>query len=589
MERFLRFAPLLSLILIPACAAAPRTAEIAITVEELRAHVEWLADDKREGRRAGTAGERAAASYIAQQFARAGLQPAGDDGTWFQEFEVALAPEPGESALLVDGTLQKGVGTLACSVNGRAEGTLVSAGYGTVLPSHGMNAFAEVNAKGKVVLLRRYSEFGPNPAPEFAALGNLRGKIRAAVDAGAVAVVIGTHPEDVLQGGEAAITFDAAPGTMNVPVVTVPPETFAHLEALGGGVRAAHAVVEAEILRPTAIARNVLGIATGSGPELISVGAHFDHLGWGGDGSLAPGQHAIHNGADDNASGTAVLIELAEEWGLGTVGVNPRSVGVLFAAWSAEELGLLGSAHWVKNPTVDLSRVRANVNLDMVGRVANGAVTVGSADTAAAFRPALGIVSADLLGNDIGLELAIIEGQLPGGGGSDHMSFHQVDIPALFFFSGLHGDYHKPSDDADKVDYEGMGAVAWAVSDLLIQLQLAQRSEFAYLKPEAPAGGEREVRRAAVWFGSIPDYAAAPEGGGMQIAGTSPGSPAEKAGLQPGDVILQVGETKVGDIYDFMDALAGFSNGQRIEVTVQRAGKRVTMPLTFFPRPAGDV
>ncbi|MDA1259323.1 MAG: M28 family peptidase [Planctomycetota bacterium] len=589
MARFLTFASLFLLLWAPGCASAPNSLEPWVTVEELRAHVEWLADDVREGRRAGSAGERAAASYIAQAFARAGLQPAGDDGTWFQEFEVELAPEAGESALLVDGRLQSGISTLACSKNGRAEGELVSAGYGTVLPSHGMNAFADVNARGKIVLLRRYSEFGPDPAPEFSALGNLRGKIRAAAEAGAIAVVLGTHPEDLLQGGEALIPFDAAPGSMEIPVVTVEPPVFATLEARCAQGESPHAVVEAAVLRPTARARNVLGIVPGGGPELIAVGAHFDHLGWGGDGSLAPGEQAIHNGADDNASGTAVLIELAEEWGGSSVGVNPREVGILFAAWSAEEMGLLGSAHWVKNPTVDLSRVRANVNLDMVGRVAHGAVTVGSAETAAAFRPALGVVSANLSGNQIGLELAIAEGQLPGGGGSDHMSFQQAGIPALFFFSGLHGDYHKPSDDADKLDYEGMLAVAWAVSDLLVQLQLAERASFAYLKPAAPEGGEREVRRAAVWFGSIPDYAASPEGGGMQIAGTSPGSPAEKAGLQPGDVILRVGETAVGDIYDFMDALAGFGNGQTIQVTVKRGEKRLELPLTFFPRPtAGD-
>jgi len=585
----LRYALLSLLVWAPACASAGSAASPAITVEELRAHVEWLADDAREGRRAGTAGERAAASYIAQAFALAGLEPAGDNGTWFQEFEVALDPLPGASALLVDGRLTSGVGTLACSADGRAEGKLITAGYGTVLPSHGMDAFSAVDARGKIVLVRRYSEFGPNPAPEFAALGNLRSKIRAAAEAGALAVVIGTHPEDLLQGGEAQIPFASAPGSMGIPVVTVEPAAFATLEARCARGESPHAVVEAEVLRPKAIARNVLGIVPGSGPELLSVGAHFDHLGWGGDGSLAPGERAIHNGADDNASGTAVLIELAEEWGSGTVGANPRVVGVLFAAWSAEEMGLLGSAHWVKNPTVDLSRVRANVNLDMVGRVAHGAITVGSAETAAAFRPALGVVSADLRDNAIGLELAIAEGQLPGGGGSDHMSFQQVGIPALFFFSGLHADYHKPSDDADKIDYAGMEAVGYAVSDLLIHLQLSDRALFAYVKPAEPEGGEREVRRAAVWFGSIPDYAAAPEGGGMQIAGTSPGSPAEKAGLQAGDVILKVGEVSVGDIYDFMDGLAGFQNGQTIQVTIKRGDKRIVLPLTFFPRPtAGD-
>jgi hypothetical protein len=252
-------------------------------------------------------------------------------------------------------------------------------------------------------------------------------------------------------------------------------------------------------------------------------------------------------------------------------------------------MGLLGSQWWVKHPTVPLQNVVANVNLDMVGRIASGKVTVGSAETAAAFRPALDAVQAELHAAGIGLELAIAAGELPGGGGSDHMSFHQAEVPALFLFSGLHADYHKPTDDADKLDYSGMVAVAAAVADLLEQLERADRASFAYVKPAAAAGGERTGRRPGVWFGSIPDYAAAPEGGGMQIAGTSPGSPAEKAGLQAGDVIRKIGDVAIGDIYDFMDALSGFKNGDTITVTVLRAGKLITLPMTFFPRPTSEV
>jgi aminopeptidase YwaD len=543
-----------------ACASPRVSADPVVAVSELRAHVEWLADDAREGRRAGTAGERAAASYIAREFARAGLLPAGEEGSWFQEFEVEMAPQPGACALRVDGQPVTGVGTLACSADGDTAGPL-----------------AATSAPGVVVLIRHVGDGGA-----------LRGALRAAAEAGAVAAVVGVPAESGVATGDGRIAFDAVPGRLALPVVTVAAADFAALEARCRDGEAPAVALSAAVQRPTAIARNVLGIAPGTGPDLIVVGAHFDHLGWGGEGSLAPGTTAIHNGADDNASGTAVLIEVGEEWGRSAIGANPREVGVLFAAWSAEELGLLGSMHWVAHPTVELSRVRANLNLDMVGRVANGAITVGSAETAAAFRPALAQVQERLDASGAALELAIAAGQLPGGGGSDHMSFQSAGIPALFFFSGLHADYHKPGDDAEKVDYEGMRAVAEAVSHLLIELQQAERASLAYVKPAAPAGGEREMRRPGIWFGSIPDYAAAPEGGGMQIAGTSPGSPAEKAGLQPGDVIKQLGDVAIGDIYDFMDALAGFANGQTVQVTVLRKGKTLTLPLTFFPRPTTE-
>jgi len=323
---------------------------------------------------------------------------------------------------------------------------------------------------------------------------------------------------------------------------------------------------------------------------VLVVGAHFDHLGWGGEGSLAPGVHAIHNGADDNASGTAVLIEVAEEWGMSQVGMSDRETGVLFAAWGAEELGLLGSAYWVANPTVALEHVKANVNLDMVGRPNEGRITVGSASTAEAFGPALEEVQAELKRTGMELELVVSEGELPGGGGSDHMSFHKVEIPALFFFSGLHSDYHKPTDDIEKLDFEAMRAVGYAVSDLLIHLQLAvDEGTLAYRKPAAAeGGGGREVRMARVWFGSIPDYGAEPEGGGMQLAGTAPGGPAEKAGLKSGDILKRIGERDIVDIYDFMDSLAGFADGDTVTVVFLREGKEESVELTFFPRPVAE-
>ena len=575
------------------CAGPPQVTTTA-PPSELKAHVAWLADDAREGRRAGTAGELAAAQYIAAQMEQAGLQPGGPDGSWFQEFEIPLPPAPGAVSLRVAGQPVAGAGTIAAAKSGSAKGTLVSVGYGTVLPSHGMDAFADAQVEGCIVLVRRYSEFGHEPPPEMASLSSLRGKIRAAADAGAVGVILGAHPDDVTEGGDPEIEFASVPGSMPVPVVTLPPDAFAALEARcvaaadGAG---GEAELSVEVLQPTARARNVLGLAPGSGPDVLLVGAHFDHLGWGGEGSLAPGVHAVHNGADDNASGIAVLLEVAEEWGMSPIGMHPREIGVLFAAWSAEELGLLGSAHWVAQPTVPLEHVLANINLDMVGRPNEGRITVGSASTADGFASALAEVQDDLQRAGMALQLQISEGELPGGGGSDHMSFHKVEIPALFFFSGLHADYHKPSDDTEKLDFRSMSELTYAVSDLLAYLQSeAQVGTLAYRKPPAPEepGGGREVRAAAVWFGSIPDYGANPEGGGMQLAGTSPGGPAEKAGLKAGDILKRVGERDIVDIYDFMDSLSAFRTGDTVTVHFLRDGKAEQVELTFFPRPSAE-
>ncbi|MHC4838128.1 MAG: M28 family peptidase [Planctomycetota bacterium] len=579
--------PLLALLVLAPAAVAQETASVdpAITAAELEAKVRWLADDAREGRRTGTAGERVSAAWIAARMEAAGLEPGGVDGSWFQEFPVQMPPAAGDCVVAFGDARWTDVGTVAASRSAASRAPLKSAAYGMVLESHSINEFESSGVEGAVALVRRYTEFGPDPDPAFAALGNLRQKVKNAAAAGATAVILGTHPDDVARGGEAVIPFGAVPGTMPIPVVTVTPEQFATLEAAASAGEVM-VTVEAQVVREERMARNVLGYHPGRTDEVLVVGGHYDHLGYGGQGSLAPGVHAIHNGADDNASGTAMVLELAEH----RVAAGPAERGVLFALWSGEEQGLLGSAYWVDHPTVPLDRVLMNLNLDMVGRLGEGRVTVGSAATRAAFGPALDATAAWAAEAELAMSMEVMTGALPGGGGSDHMSFHKVDRAAVFFFSGLHADYHKPSDDADKVTFAQMQVLGLMLDDFLDRLDRAAAADFTYEKPAPPEGGEeREVAAARVWFGSIPDYGASPEGGGMQIAGTSPGSPAEKAGLLKGDVILQVGDVQVGDIYDFMDSLAKYENGQTVDVVLLRAGERKTLPLTFFPRAAtGD-
>ncbi len=552
---------------------------------EIFKHTNWLADDSLEGRRAGTPMADKAASYLAAELMLDGLEPAGEGGGWYQAFPIALASRAGSCSLSIDGQTLEGIGTLALSAEGEVSAPLASAEYGVVLESYNIDHFADVETEGKIVLLRRYTEWGPNADSTLTRLGAIRSKVRNARAAGAVGVILGTHPDDVAQGGDAVIPFTASHGTGGIPIVTVSPETFVLLETQLGK----QAVLAAELEKPTAETLNVLAMVPGKSDSVISLGAHYDHLGWGGEGSLAPGVHAIHNGADDNASGSAVLLEIAEAV---AEGPQPEHT-LLFCFWGAEEEGLIGSKYWVENPTVALDKVLCNINLDMVGRLQSGGITVGSHSTASAFKPALahaGSMSAGL--SEASLQLNLTGEDLPGGGGSDHMSFHSAEIPALFFFSGLHADYHKPSDDSDKLDYPRMGTLVSATLALIDGLEGQPEQAFDWVKPAPVASHGRGGRQGAgggVWFGSIPDYAGEEGGGsGMKLAGTVPGGPAEAAGFLKDDVLTAINDFAIQDIYDFMDSLREFKDGETVTVHFRRNGENKTLELTFFPRPSGD-
>ncbi len=538
-------------LLILLCLSSCASQRAQISSAELRNHVSWLAADEQEGRAAGSPAAARSAVYLTRHLDAAGLIPAGDNGTYFQHFDIPAPAIEGASTLTIGNEIFD-VTTLSASPAETHNAALV---------------FADADdVEEKIVLMKSD--------------GEIRAEVREAAANGAVAVILAS---------DEAIAFDAVPGKLPIAVVIVDKQ---HYESLAldvfNGVM--HVEVKADIQKQTKRARNVLALSPGTSGEMITIGAHFDHLGWGGEGSLAPGVHAIHNGADDNASGTAMVLELAEMWGANLGGPLPRERGVLFCFWSAEERGLLGSDYWVENPTIPLERVLANINLDMVGRVGESKITVGSASTGDCFAPALEAMQTYYATSEIDFKLNIMSGSLPGGGGSDHMSFHKKSIPAIFFFSGLHSDYHKPSDDAEKLAYREMAILANGLAEFVGELQRVDGG-FEYHKPQAAVdenGEVRHVARANVWFGSIPDYGAEPLDGGMQLSGTSPGSPAEKAGLQGGDILKQVGDVAIFDIYDFMDGLAVFADGDTVIVKYLRDDELQTTELTFFPRPAGN-
>jgi hypothetical protein len=305
---------------------------------------------------------------------------------------------------------------------------------------------------------------------------------------------------------------------------------------------------------------NVLGFIDNQAENTILIGAHYDHLGLGGAGSLYRGKAAIHNGADDNASGVAVMLNLAGKLKGYTKGNN-----YLFIAFSGEELGLLGSNYFVKNPTGALSGVNYMINLDMVGRLREDqTLSVSGTGTSPVWNQVLNSANA-------GFKLVL---NTSGVGPSDHTSFYLHDIPVLHFFTGQHEDYHKPSDDADKLNYEGMEAISDYILDILEELDNDPKLAFRKTKNES-----EEVPRFKVALGVIPDYLF--DGRGMRIDGISEDKPAQRAGLQKGDVVVQLGDSTVVDMMSYMRALSAFNEGDTTRVIFTRDGNPIEAKITF--------
>jgi hypothetical protein len=345
-------------------------------------------------------------------------------------------------------------------------------------------------------------------------------------------------------------------------------EVDAELKPQSAEIKGWTARGETSVKQIKAEVKNVIGVLEGSGPladETIVVGAHYDHVGMGGEGSLAPGSMEVHNGADDNASGTAALIELARRLAARQEKLPRR---IVFIAFTAEEVGLVGSARYVKEPTIPLEKTIAMFNMDMVGRMVDDKLTVFGTGTAEHFRDLV-----ERHGKEHGLELTL---KPEGFGPSDHSSFYAKKIPVLHLFTGSHRDYHRPTDTWEKINAAGMARVV----DLLEQITLetaksSQRPEYREVESRATLqrGGNRP------YFGSIPDFGG--EAQGYAISGTAPGSPAAKGGLKAGDVIVRFGGNRIGALDDFDLALRKFSAGDEVKVVVLREGKEQTLTVVL--------
>ncbi|MDB2620226.1 M28 family peptidase, partial [bacterium] len=293
----------------------------------------------------------------------------------------------------------------------------------------------------------------------------------------------------------------------------------------------------------------------------IIIGAHYDHLGYGGDGSLYRDSiKAIHNGADDNASGTAVMLDLARK--LKNKNTNNN---YLFIAFSGEEMGLLGSNYFVKNPTINTKAVSYMINMDMVGRLKkDSALAVYGTGTSPMFKQVLKAHNN---------KFKLIENE-SGVGPSDHTSFYLADIPVLHFFTGQHEDYHKPGDDAEKLNYQGMEIISEYIYDVISDLDDNGKLAFRKTKNESES-----TPRFKVGLGVIPDYLF--DGKGMRIDGVSEGRPAENGGLLKGDIVIQLGDSIVKDMMSYMRALSVFEKGDKTTVMVKRGNKEVRSVIEF--------
>jgi hypothetical protein len=594
----------------PPIAVAPAPAFTSADSTRYLDTIKELTAPSMEGRGDDTQGINRAANLLAQRYKSAGLEPAGTDG-FFQPFSVITGAKiAGENQISeeLDGKnqqlkLNQDFVPFSFSASGQASAPVIFAGYGATADEFNYDDFRGIDVKDKIVVLLRYEPSG------FAAKAGNQGYTRHAAlitkainarNHGAKAVVIlngklGSGEEDLLT------RFGSVSGPENAGILLVQvkntvaqawfgaagksladvqnqinssgkPESFAFPDSL-------RLQIDVNIQATRATVKNVLAYLPGKTDEYVILGAHYDHLGYGHYDSLAPSQIGqIHPGADDNASGTAGLVELARMLAP-LKGQLPR--GIMFESFAGEELGLLGSAEWVKDPTRPLDKAVAMLNMDMIGRIRGDKIYIGGVGTGSDFAA---ILDSAEEGFPFHMENS------PGGyASSDHTSFVAKRIPVLFFFSGLHADYHRPSDTWDKIDAPDAAKLVDMVAKVALEIdETKQRPTFeTVVEPANPHEGVASMGSGGgggygPYFGSIPDFGSSDNG--VRFSDIQPNSPAAKAGLKGGDVLVKFGDKKILNLYDFTDALRSSKVGETVQVTVLRDGKQLTVPVTLEQR-----
>lgn len=561
-----------------------------VSIDDIKENIYFLASDSLQGRKSGTLGDKLAADYIRERFRAAGLQMLGDDG--FQFFNLVASAELGEGNFLELGDLSfepgKDFQPYAFSANTKVDAGVVFAGYGIEVNRDSLkwNDFAELDVAGKWMLVLQGDPDLDNANSPYLEFSTERAKALTASDKNAAGIILVAGPAFNDEDELSSLFFDKNSSRFSIPVLQVARAVADQILAGSGNnvasleektrTEAGGFELDSSIKVRANInvqlkeeqTQNVVAMLPGTDPELknetVVIGAHYDHLGMGGpgSGSRAVDTIAVHNGADDNASGVSAVIQLAEKFAAEKD--NKRSI--VFVAFGAEEMGLVGSKAFVNEPPVDLENVVAMFNFDMIGRLdtTENVLSIGGTKTA--------LETEDIL-NDLnpGFKLAF-SGE--GIGPSDHASFYLQDIPVIYFSTGAHGDYHTPQDDAELINYEGEKEVIEYSAEVV--KEVANRDERLTFQEAGSKFQRSRGGRFKVTFGIMPDYAGI-ETRGMRIDGVTKDKPAYKAGMKKGDIITAIDGKKVGNIYDYMARLQTLEAGSRVSVDIIRGDKETVL------------
>ena len=578
--------------------------ETGPSAAKLQQHVSYLASDALDGRRTGTAGANDAARYIAGEFARLGLRPATSGpatrrgsqvmARYLQSFPYVSGVELGKGNQFAIGptrlTLSEEWTPLGFSTNANVTGSLVFVGFGIKASELNYDDYAGLPVSGNIAVALPGTPDGDNPHGKFFRYVDVQWKAIAARDAGAKALVVISGATNFKDERLARLQYDNMAGNVGLPIIVLSQQalaklgaelSFADLQRLAGAKQqstvqplAGPYTLTTDVVRKEVPAYNVVGVLEGSDPvakrEVIVIGAHYDHLGRGGSGSLAERSGEIHHGADDNASGTAGMLELARLF----ASQRPRPKRtIVFIGFGGEEEGLLGSNYYVNHPFSPLTNTVAMINMDMIGRMKDRKLVIGGVGTAKEWRDIIAKGTADA---NRSFSLTLNE---DGFGPSDHSSFYGKQVPVLFFWTGTHTDYHKPSDTFDKINYTDeariLNLVAYIVRDVD---STEKRLTYTTAKTEATprTGGFR------VYLGTIPNYAESDDG--LLIDGVREDSPAAKAGLKAGDRIVKIGTREIKNVYDYTYALGEMKAGEEYVVEIIRGTDRLSLKIKPIQR-----
>jgi len=588
----------------------------SVTEEDIKRHVAYLASDELEGRRTGSEGIRKAADYIRNELAAAGLKPLGTEAGSFDhtfEFTGGVELVKKDNRMILRGhtgedhtfELDKDFRPLAFSANGEIEGEVIFAGYGLTKPGKlgvGYNSYGDLNVKDKIVMVLRYvpEDISVDRRQELNRYAGLRYKALIARNNGAKALLIVTGPNSPNSGKLASLSFDTSMAGAGLPVISISGEMGNSLVQFYGkslkelqtsldkeNPHAVHGLslpgivlnIKTHIKRIRKKDNNIVAVlppagqaSAGSETEYVMLGAHYDHLGRGETGGfrIKGEEGMIHNGADDNASGVSTLLEMAAQLAERRQS-HPQEFqrGVIFSFWSGEELGLIGSDRYAAKPTVDLKQVVAYLNFDMVGRLRENKLTLQGVGSSSVWKKLIERRNV-LAGFDLTLQQ---DPYLP----TDTTSFYPKGIPVLAWFTGSHEEYHRPADDPDTLNYEGIERVTRFASNMVRDLTKGgERPDYVKVE-KSTKGGNRDAIR--VYLGTIPNYASE-DVKGVLLSGVRGGAPADKAGLKAGDIIVRFAGKDIANIYDYTYALNAVKVGKPVEIEVMRKGKRIKLTVT---------